>query len=95
MTHTPGEWNIKYQHNVFGGKRLVANCGGYTSNVPSDNADAVNQANARLIAAAPDLLDACEMALGFCKDVYNVGYKDVEIELALLTAIAKAKGGEE
>jgi len=54
--HTPGPWKVKYGINVFGGKRSVANCGGYTSNTSPDNDLAENEANARLIAAAPDML---------------------------------------
>ena len=54
---TPGAWavNPKAATNVEAGRRGVAACGGYFDNT-SDGAYAVeNEANARLIAAAPDM----------------------------------------
>jgi hypothetical protein len=56
--HTPGPWTqpeTKRTHNrwfVEGGGRLVAAASGPQFAIPADEADA----NARLIAAAPDLL---------------------------------------
>jgi len=50
--HTKGPWTIKWDTNIFSGERLVANTGGHRSNVT--NVDPENQANARLIAAAPE-----------------------------------------
>jgi hypothetical protein len=60
--HTPGPWaqpEIKRAHNrwhVEGGGRLVAAAGGPQFAIPADEADA----NARLIASAPDLLAALQ-----------------------------------
>ena len=57
---TPGAWavNPKAATNVEAGRRGVAACGGYFDNT-SDGAYAVeNEANAHLIAAAPDLARA-------------------------------------
>ena len=57
--HTPGPWTqpeTKRTHNrwhVEGGGRLVAAAGGPQFAISADEADA----NARLIAAAPDLLE--------------------------------------
>ena len=69
MKHTPGEWRI----GKMGGT-VVADS--KTSDTPNTGHDDVEyygghlicesietQANARLIAAAPDLLEACKMAL--------------------------------
>jgi hypothetical protein len=50
----------------------------------SDCPDA--EANARLIAAAPDLLDACEKALA------RAHFADPDTEAALRAAIGKARG---
>ena len=60
-------------------------------------ADAIIAWNARHYspaqAAAPDLLEACRLALEFCKEVHlEKGYDDVEVEYALRQAIAKARG---
>lgn len=63
--HTPGPWTIRHETNVFGGTRLVANAGGHQSNANRLDVDAENQANARLIAAAPELLDALSWAITY------------------------------
>ena len=54
------------------------------------------EANARLIAASPDLLEACEAALGYFKAVAIKYSSPEEIDLAktLQVAIAKARGGQ-
>ena len=60
--HTPGPWTIRYRTNVFGIRRdvghvgSVAVCGGHDSNQVDCGPE--SEANARLIAAAPDLLEA-------------------------------------
>ena len=58
------------------------------------------EANARLIAAAPDLLEACEFVLASITDVFKRGkipLEEVETVVnqgrKLKQAIAKAKGG--
>lgn len=56
-----------------------------------------DEANARLIAAAPDLLAACEAAMKACQDNLSMyQYKNEPLLLgaydACKTAIAKAKG---
>lgn len=49
--------------NILAGRsRLIANCLGYSSNA-TDTTVAENLANARLIAAAPDLLEAAKAAV--------------------------------
>lgn len=52
--HTALPWTILDGVNVLAGDRMVANTGGHQSNVYSTRLE--NIANARLIAAAPDLL---------------------------------------
>lgn len=58
---TPGPWALhKYSSTTVQNEagRTVASCGGYQDNM-SDGAFAVeNEANARLIAAAPELVEA-------------------------------------
>ena len=63
MTHTPGPWQIKHRVNIIGSTgRSVASAGGYTTNTDNGEHILENEANARLIAAAPDLLEACKEA---------------------------------
>lgn len=61
--HTEGPWWIWDETHVMAGKgnraggmgeRLVANCGGTSSNVNRSAVRAENAANARMIAAAPE-----------------------------------------
>lgn len=61
--YTPGPWTVKWQINVFSGERLVANTGAHSSNIDGDRILEENQANAILIAQAPDLLAQLERAV--------------------------------
>ena len=93
--HTPGPWSIEADTSHFGtlstvvgGKKLphqqmTVQVGGM--------ADWCEQeANARLIAASPDLLEACEYALN---QAFSWGFGDGYLaNQVLLPAIAKAKG---
>lgn len=93
--HTPGPWTIKFGLNVMGKdvrypsqERLVANAGGHANNIWNEQVTAENEANAHLIAAAPDLLEALrEMVDRFesCDD-------DPEYVTRARAAIAKAEG---
>jgi hypothetical protein len=99
-THTPGPWRtclLSYQQGGRG--QVVAEvptCFGTIAvradpvyPCPSkDKLDAEGQANARLIAAAPDMLAACESALERI-DGMNEAMHIVD---ELRSAIAKAKG---
>lgn len=50
-------------------------------------------ANARLIAAAPDLLEACRIVLRRCDGSGTITYMDAsELRLKIVAAIAKAEG---
>lgn len=112
MSHTPGPWEIQDLAppiNIYGPERedgtrpWVAECGGdepYNSQT--------DEANARLIAAAPDLLEACRRAAGYLQtagehidaavefggDVNSHAMQDnIERGLAdIAAAIAKATG---
>ena len=83
-THTPGPWHIDnetdyriYVESSFG---VIAKVG------PFAEIDDEDKANARLIAAAPDLLAACEEAYAF------LSAEDLAWLPSLRAAIAKAKG---
>lgn len=71
--HTQGPWEISHEFNVYGGKRLVATTGGHSNNTDDDGGYAENKANARLVASAPDLLNALKKMVA----VFD-GYRDVE-----------------
>lgn len=97
---TPGPWTIKHATNVFG-KRLdtgvygsVCTTGGHQSNQVDCTAE--NEANAKLIAALPDLLAALQRvvecdSLDYEETVEFGGYYlDVDIRVLCDKAIAKA-----
>ena len=89
--HTQGPWQAigtmvrgPYalgENNRPGG--LIADCGGYYT--PETHA------NARLIAAAPELLEAAKMALRELRAAYNSNTRGMD---KLCAAITKAKGGK-
>lgn len=55
--HTPGPWKVENDHYITAGIDYVADVGDATTR------DKEIAANARLIAAAPDLLEACKEAI--------------------------------
>ena len=86
--HTPGPWRVLEPDQVRGQEgEFVANCECHRGRLATD------RANARLIAAAPDLLEA----LGWMVETFNA--KEIDPMAAFATiekaraAIAKAKGG--
>lgn len=94
--HTPGPWTVRHKFNVFADKRSIASCGGYTSNDLNEDTYNVSIANARLIAAAPDLL-AVAIDIKKYLDFVSSGqptHGTVERELyyRLQAAIAATKG---
>lgn len=88
--HTPGPWRIENDAPSYcinaGERRHVAMVSCYTDGTPG-NSSSENLANARLIAAAPDLLAAAKLALDDCCDLIQTGAGN-----ALEAAIAKAEG---
>lgn len=77
MKHTPGDWEyIKMTGRVVSGDVRICGINGFMSDT--------GNANARLIAAAPDLLEALENL---------VRSNAPEHVIAAENAIAKAKGG--
>lgn len=80
--HTPGPW--KWIGNPSGAVEIFASDG--------SNVRLINQvANARLIAAAPELLAALESAMGMLKGHRETPEREARYEFAR-AAIAKAKG---
>lgn len=82
--HTPGPWRFNPVGEVRGADWNVVICDTY-----GNGDDDVADADARLIAAAPDLLAACEMAL---LDMRYYATVHGESITAIEAAIAKAKG---
>jgi hypothetical protein len=80
--HTPGPWSVQKRSFIIS---VAAKHGAFCSlGVPTDE----REATAHLIAAAPDLLAACEEALVFAE---NNPVPPI-VKSRLERAIAKAKG---
>jgi hypothetical protein len=94
--HTPGPWKV-FDSDVNTGKHRsiwrADGCGTAIAKIHGDPRSArENTANANLIAAAPDLLAACEMGLRefSTTDIFSENAEALDMMHA---AIAKAKGG--
>ena len=86
ITHTPGPW--------YKTEGLISDSNGVHIATACDTRYENAEANARLIAAAPDLLEALK---GINKRLHNM-MGDIELrqmERIAQQAIAKAEGGEE
>lgn len=89
--HTPAPWNVKPGTNVF----YITGYKGYLAKIIGDTIE--DQANARLIAAAPALLEACQMVVRLVDAMVNNeanarampsfdnGLKQIESAIALAT----------
>jgi len=107
--HTPGPWRIVIDDdgNPLSGRPMVAaapelDCGivhwdGFVQPYwRSARGDKEIHANARLIAAAPDLLEALEWALDAWDTHMKTGYPmQGDWESDAIAAIAKAKGDQQ
>lgn len=71
---TPGPWEIDEQGHIWGDGMQVAHIN-YAEDFPCEeneaDCQAMCEANARLIAAAPELFKACTMALAFIESCYE------------------------
>jgi len=86
--HTHGPW----RHEPYEGSHESAVIG-ECHQIATVSYDDFEHSNARLIAAAPDLLAACEASKPFLNYLANVGNADAdEICLLLKAAIGKARG---
>ncbi|MBC9904794.1 hypothetical protein [Achromobacter xylosoxidans] len=102
--HTPTKWQIDgncvYALNDQGYNRFSAWVQGGNTGPMEKTPDSELEANARLIAAAPELLEALESILPMLADWHDefpdhVGDKEAPAVKAALTAIAKAKGEQQ
>lgn len=85
--HTKGKWKALPLGDM-GLLNVVAPDGPVAFTGTSSRSKEENEANAHLVAAAPDLIAACEIAL----DYIETGDGEREIRSALRSAIAHAKG---
>lgn len=99
IPHTPGPWVLEdndLQRKVFVASRHL----GYPTYIVSfgqrSNWDAVDEANARLIAAAPELLEALNALLDYSPDLDTPSEIEAEKWVALKeharSIVAKVKG---
>lgn len=88
---TPGPWRVSHHPHdgVFAGSEIVCRC--YSSAaIPISQ----SEANARLIAAAPELLDAAGRVLSVMERGSTITNEFWAAFSALNAAIAKAKGAK-
>lgn len=100
MSHTPGPWRLEpCSHGGLILRRGDDN-GPLMSRHPQGGLQIVPEADARLIAAAPDLLEACRFVAKWLCDDRPIGEREsrgfnpkfVKANNAVLAAIAKAEG---
>lgn len=94
MKHTPGPWRIGDKGmTVFGPLTDQPSPIAIANLIPPTPRAGIEEreANAHLIAAAPDLLAASEQAAALLKELAHDGAENPELEI-LRKAIAKAKG---
>lgn len=102
--HTAGEWMLGKQDRPIGYfpiyarigvTKLACICKTDAHEIGFGISEAEHKANARLIAAAPELLEALKMLIGFIPDGWEMplGYSQVVAQAE--AALAKAEGGEE
>jgi len=86
--HTPGPWRVQ----------VMANGEGLICVLPASNlavADCCDMADARLIAAAPDMLDALKAALKIVDAYRKISGGDGDVTaLTMRQTIAKATGSQ-
>lgn len=94
--HTPGPWRAgDAGHTVFGPKRSDGSLPASIA-VMREVVEGSVGANCRLMAAAPELLEACKTLLAFANSVRPGGgvlRTEREMLLDARAAIAKAEGG--
>jgi hypothetical protein len=101
-THTPGPWE-KATIGIGTNSKQVVWLGEKTGRRIQVISTGRDEANARLIAAAPELLEQCKLFEKVLKAIGDMGYKD-EIDLdshswlmrtmELREVLAKVEGGE-
>ena len=89
--HTPGPWAVKHHEDTDTYSIYVAGQEWNSWTVAALGYAKEDEANARLIAAAPDLLEALQYMLEVCPSINQQGK---EAHLRAHAAIAKATGSK-
>uniref|UniRef100_A0A6M3LRI8 Uncharacterized protein n=1 Tax=viral metagenome TaxID=1070528 RepID=A0A6M3LRI8_9ZZZZ len=85
--HTPGKWEVE----VIGVHQFIVKNNKTIAKTPWDISNQEeNEANARLIASAPELLEACKEAFTYLDKPHTSKFGNVEIIDLLNKAITKA-----
>jgi len=92
--HTPGPWHIRGPAHTAGWGVCIAGASEIVARIPG-RASARKEANARLIAAAPDLLEAVQNLLAWAEKVHAPGVTRINYSGmdAARAAITKATEG--
>ena len=92
MSHTPGPWTVDIESRLIS-SRIAAVARACQGDYNPNEMEPEDYANARLIAAAPDLLEAAKGALGYLLALPLEARPDEAWFLPLMDAIGKAGGG--
>lgn len=93
VTHTPGPWDQRGCHfNILGPKHEII-CKPYPGTFANGTSEDEALANAKLIAAAPALLEACKLALAESETIGATTDRDSHIRYVLRAALTLATGG--
>lgn len=84
MSHTPGPWKVDRPY-IRGAGRVIAS-------LESGRNEVEDAANAPLIAAAPELFEACTLAMDVMNNEDATGLDLYECRLILTRACTKAMG---
>lgn len=90
--HTPGPWGVRNTTEVFCGRKRVCHVNAASRedlNMLDDQR--VAMANARLIAAAPDLLDALQYVMERIVDRHDPDEAAISARAAIAKAIGETK----
>jgi len=93
--YTRGPWEVDSQDDqriMCGLKDIAAAINVWSSNPETDMKEGECEANARLISAAPELLEALEICLGHMTGGMDGNWADCDPVEVARQAVAKAKG---
>ncbi|WP_157128324.1 hypothetical protein [Cupriavidus sp. USMAA2-4] len=90
-THTPGPWKYAGSDSAGAGGLLIGPSGEPVAVVYGASTNPCSESNGRLLEAAPDLLQAAQLALRF---MLSAGHRQGDVPLVLRDAIAKANGSK-